>query len=702
MSLPMRVKIRVGDNFLDTFKKTDELFFITDQRYDLRQLERRKANFTRDLEIPSTKNNLSALDLLSNEWLDNPARPCALIIDDITIWAGTLIVGDKKDNIIAIIIFSGNFDLFELLPNRSIKDLDLNAYSFPWTQAGISAIKTNTDGCTSVNSNFFDLDSLDDGSGQVSNFISSRDIKNWGFAFYYKTLVKEILEQVGYTPEFDTNLEADDLFDDLVIPCPVILPGSQEDIVAGTVNRTTDYVNDASVTLGAPDRVTFSVVSDPSGMWNGVNDEWVVPTTGDWRIIFDYNVTVTGDANQGPAEVSVLVNNTEYLTKEWYSGTSNEHDRIELAGTLTAGDTVHIETTAERKNPSKYDVLTIFTGATFGLQQDIPDPTGTLYPQDWLPDINQRDALMGFLKLFNCIIDANPFSRTAKMIRFIDYKAESPQDLTSNLTTAPTEEENSIKTYYRTSLLTYSNDNITRTDTDKEVSFNDALLPQRGSILTQLFSGSDDDGSVMEVEGASMSFSSAQNLTTTAGSPIFTFGQIEVFKVGDYLRYQGASSVNDEIHRIRFASSGTGGQVYNNWAATLSNVDVQIIRISTNDITARIARIRRNQSIGAQLFTRVNGYTGANVLVNVNVITFTDLQWEQLEPVYYKPLFDALRTAKILHVWMKFNTIEFYSLDYTKPVYIKGLNGTYHINKLEQWKLNVPCRVELIRINSLI
>ena len=85
-----------------------------------------------------------------------------------------------------------------------------------------------------------------------------------------------------------------------------------------------------------------------------------------------------------------------------------------------------------------------------------------------------------------------------------------------------------------------------------------------------------------------------------------------------------------------------------------------------------------------------------------NEVSPKDIQWEPLKDAYYKRLFDALRTPKILQVWMKFNTIEFYNLDYSKPVVIKHLNGKYHINKVEQFKLNQPCRVELIRINSLI
>jgi hypothetical protein len=697
----MRIKIRVGDIFLDTFNNIDDTFYITEQRYDLRSLEQRKADYTRQIKVPRTNNNSLALDLRSNERLNNPSYPCLILIDDITFLIGFLLITDYSDKEIEIIIFGGNFELFEVLPNRSVSELDLSAYSFPWTQAGIHAIKGNTTGSTSVNTNFFDLESLDDGAGIVANFVNARDIKNWGFGFYLKTLVQEILEQVNYTVNFSAGLTSDDLFDDIVIPCPVILLGSTEDSIFGIVVRATDYVYDASVLLGVPDKVPFTVDTDPSGMW--LTDEWTVPTSGDWQVIFDYTITNTYGAELTPATVEILKNSANLDTKEYYL-VSNQHQRTVVTFYATAGEKVYIEVTAEYRNATRFDVVTINTAARFSLQQDLPNPTLNLVPQEWLPEMNQREVLLAFLKIFNCLINADPFSKEVNIITWNEYATSEGQDLTKNvLASQEISTQTGIDTYYRESLLTYSNDSIIdRTDTDAEAEFNDATLQQRGQILNQFFSGSDDDGTQMEVEKGAMSFKSATNFTATFGTAVFSFGQVEVFKPGDYIRYQAPTSVNDTIDRVRFATSGIAGQIYNSFPVTVTNVDVQIITINVSEITARIGRIRRAQSIGAQLFTYVNAYTGTSTLVDVNHVTFTDIQWEPLKDAYYKRLFDALRTPKILQVWMTFSTIDFYNLDYSKPVVIKHLNGKYHINKVEQFKLNQPCRVELIRINSFI
>ena len=58
-----RLKINVNDGYLDLFKGTDDLFYITEQKYDLRSLEHRKADYTRSIKVPKTNNNSLRLGL---------------------------------------------------------------------------------------------------------------------------------------------------------------------------------------------------------------------------------------------------------------------------------------------------------------------------------------------------------------------------------------------------------------------------------------------------------------------------------------------------------------------------------------------------------------------------------------------------------------------------------------------------------------
>jgi hypothetical protein len=51
---------------------------------------------------------------------------------------------------------------------------------------------------------------------------------------------------------------------------------------------------------------------------------------------------------------------------------------------------------------------------------------------------------------------------------------------------------------------------------------------------------------------------------------------------------------------------------------------------------------------------------------------------------------------------MNFSASDFADIDFLKPVTIDGMQGSFFINKIEQYKLNTPCRVELIRLNDLV
>ena len=93
-----RLKINVNDGYLDLFKGTDDLFYITKQINNLSNLQNRQADFTRQIKIPSTTNNLTLLDLLSNERIGNKSHLCNILLDEIlTVPSGSLIItSDNK------------------------------------------------------------------------------------------------------------------------------------------------------------------------------------------------------------------------------------------------------------------------------------------------------------------------------------------------------------------------------------------------------------------------------------------------------------------------------------------------------------------------------------------------------------------------------------------------------------------------------
>jgi len=332
------------------------------------------------------------------------------------------------------------------------------------------------------------------------------------------------------------------------------------------------------------------------------------------------------------------------------------------------------------------------------------DPTGTLVVSDWLPDISQKRFFIDILSCFNAIIDSDPFIKDVSLKKWNDLILETPQDISKNYdVTNDVVNEITIKTYFRESLMTYNNEDIERTDCDDIANFTrDESLEKYGTILTlESFSGSDaaTRGGSLDIPATSIQYRTASGFSIATGTSLFSFANDVDINPGDYIMYNVAT--NKRVDRVQFITSKKSGQLYNNYHIGLSNVDVYIITYNHNSITPRLCLLETGSITPARRLT-TNGsspYISHTLvdLYNVDVLTMNTIH-----NTYYRKLFDALQTPKILPVWMVFDAVDIYNIDILKPVTIDGLNGDYYINKIDQWKLNQPCLVELIRINQLI
>ena len=74
------------------------------------------------------------------------------------------------------------------------------------------------------------------------------------------------------------------------------------------------------------------------------------------------------------------------------------------------------------------------------------------------------------------------------------------------------------------------------------------------------------------------------------------------------------------------------------------------------------------------------------------------LKWSELKTEYYQLLVDTMAKPFIIQAWINIPTISLLEINPLAPVYIEEYNAYFYINKLEQWKLNTGCRIELIQI----
>ena len=387
-----RIKIEVNDGVLDLFDGTDKAFYITKQINDLHNLQNRQADYTREIKIPSTENNKELLNLETNEQLSNPSFPCNILLNEsLVIPYARLLIVTHSITEISIVMFSGNYQLFDNIPNESIKDLDFSTYNFPWTVAGIDGIKATTEGAISTMVNYLDSKSLDDGLGIPTPMAAfgTVDIYNYGFSFFLKTIAKAIIENAGYVYD-DSLINTDTQYNNLVLAAPVFIPSQAQNTIQGIVSNTNNWVYD-NAELGLPARIdTFTIVSDPTSIWSNLNQEFTVSVAGSWTVIYDFVITYDHVVG-GPAELTVKQNGG-YLDSRFYSASvTNQHELIQVTFNAAVGDLIYIDVVADYRNSAQYDTVTISNGSVFTLQETVVDPTGSVVISDWLPNINQKD-----------------------------------------------------------------------------------------------------------------------------------------------------------------------------------------------------------------------------------------------------------------------------------------------------------------------
>lgn len=694
-----RVKIKVGDNFLDTFNNIDDIFYITKQLYDIRNLEQRKADFSRSLELPATGNNLSALNIESNIPTQNRAIDSIILIDGASMILGKIIVTEYSSNSISIAILSGNFDLFDSIPNDSIKSLNFSAYDIPWNEASLAANASNTEGLNISIVDFFKDDTLDNGVGVPLEIRHNAyiDISNYGFVFFLRTIAKEIISNAGYTLE-ETKMTGDKIYDYSVVACPVNVPAITS-VINARVNSLAAYIWDGGIEIGASVILPFdNVVSDPTGLWDNTNKYYVIGTADNYKIDFNYSLTYTQNT-AGQLTIRLMKNGSQINARVYGVGGSY-NGILSFTSQCLANDQLWVEIQAGYQNPATYDTVSVTASSFFEINQNIDDPTGNLVVSDWLPDINQRDFLTSWLSMFNATINSNPFSKTSEVYKWDDMIINAPQDLSAGMTSQTLANKISINSYFRESLMTFNNDDITRSDAEYTVSFQgDDSLPLYGTILTiNAFSGSDESTIFgfggMEAQAFSFSYRAATGFSILSGSASFTFPNDEDFAPGDYIRF------GNRLDRILTAASKTSGTLYNTYHANSSG-DCEIVRITRNSERARIGVIDTD-FVAANYSLTTNGYNQyiGSTTITTRWVSFLN-NMVALHDGYYKSMFNALQTPGVYSVWMAFTFIDFYNIDFSRPVYIKFLNGLFYINKIEQYKLNELCRVELIRINDI-
>ena len=320
--------------------------------------------------------------------------------------------------------------------------------------------------------------------------------------------------------------------------------------------------------------------------------------------------------------------------------------------------------------------------------------SNTINPQDYFPDISQRDFVREIFKLQNIIaVEAN---NVVTLKYFKGLETASSENLVLNADKDKTI-YNTFKTYSQTNEIKYSTDDIIeRTDADSSFPVNSETLPLSGTIIQSKFFPCD-LANVLNRDRATVAaweieaYKSAVNFSPTNNNINFSTNHPFEGNIGDIVSFGGQG-----LRRI-VSLDGTkeNGTVERNFTSSSVSQIPSYYRYKSNGRTMQIASVEDNQ--GSYNFA-LNGETLSSNIPSKRAKFIDAMKWSELKTEYYQLLVDTMAKPFIIKAWINIPTISLLKLNPLAPVYVEDYNAYFYINKLEQWKLNTACRVELIQI----
>ena len=317
----------------------------------------------------------------------------------------------------------------------------------------------------------------------------------------------------------------------------------------------------------------------------------------------------------------------------------------------------------------------------------------TVTPQNFFPDISQRDFVREVFKLQNIVaVESN---NVVTLKYFKSLQTETPKTLVLNYDKEKTV-YNTFTTYSQTNELKYSDDDIIeRTDVNDSFPTNSETLPLKGTAIQSKFFACDLGESGLNFTRACVpcwqieEFRSDYNWSRNGTNNIFSVSGQTQAKIGDLVTFSG------ELFRIVTIDADKRGGTVDRTLPSGSSSNPLFFRYKHNSKSLRIVSIEDRNA------TFIYSYNG-EIKTSPNPTKeaqFVDaLKWSELKTEYYQLLVDTMAKPFIIQAWINIPTISLLEINPLAPVYIEEYNAYFYINKLEQWKLNTGCRVELIQI----
>jgi len=305
----------------------DSNLTLTKSIYNIQDPDKRQSSFTKTITVPSSANN----DKIFASWFDvnfvldnnnqfepffnpNKKAPCILHTDTITQMTGyaqltDIVIVDSKVEY-KLTLYGENRDLFGILTDRKMNELDLSEFDHTYNETNIEASWSNTSGYV-----YPMIDYGDNHIHWVNNQVNATDwwvtehFKPWLFV---KTLVDKIFQDAGFS--YYSSFMNTDNFKKLIF---------QSDVDGLT--KTDQEVEDLSIDAERTTSLAYSNIG---------SNKTALDCYANYPIIFDSELLDTGSQYNPTTGVSTITNGGKYnpYVKMYFSVTNNSSATID--GTL--------------------------------------------------------------------------------------------------------------------------------------------------------------------------------------------------------------------------------------------------------------------------------------------------------------------------------------------------------------------------------
>ena len=530
----VNVRLYINGELADLKPKT--VVALTLQVNNIAELVDRQASYTNKIALPKTKQNNRIFGntntLQVSSTIPYTKLNVQLIQDGVEVVNGIGVLDSITPTDYQFVIYSNAVDFFTIIKERELNDLDLSAYYHD--RADYLNYITTTDGWVYPVIDYGLLP--DSGSTIDSDYLYP--------AFYLHTLIKEIIEQAGFTYTGDVFTDVGFLSE--VIPftndeldvLKVILEGTQSTFETGVIN----YSVPLTATTAVPPFDFGSQVINNGITFNGTFfDNFPIART---RFIYDITITNTTSNDIGfellegiaPPFVNPVAFGQEYVIEAGATVTLN----VKQTTPLGTGNAVRVY---------------MLASATGLVVSNVSTSVGTA--KDWvinsLPKIKQSDLIKFCMQSYCLTPITSKYGNQIEFNSFNELEANKPNayDWSGKFET----NSHSIRTawtYAQNNYFRWANDESVVYDGTGVITSNNENLPKNKDVIVSKFAASD---MVVKLDGISMA--SIEKYDGTSFTNKVTIRLLRVYQISKALTL-GATPVT-EIMVSYFVEQGRDG-----------------------------------------------------------------------------------------------------------------------------------------------